>query len=143
MSSPISDPPPYDLLALMPFAVRLGIKVETAGPDLVTGSLPYLPELCTAGGVLHGGVFMALADSLGAICAFLNLPAGARTATTASSTNFLRPVGDGSITGAAVPVHVGRTAVVVRVDVTDADFRLVATTTQTQAVLPGPQERKA
>lgn len=127
----------------MPFAVRLGIAVENAGPDLVTGSLPYLPELCTAGGVLHGGAVMALADSLGAICAFLNLPPGGRTVTTASSTTFLRPVGSGSITASAFPVHVGRGSIVVRVDVADANLKLVSTTTQTQAVLPGTRVAKA
>lgn len=139
MSASIQVPSPQDLLGLMPFAARLGLVVEKAEPGCVSGSLPYLPELCTAAGVLHGGVLMSLADSLAAICAFLNLAPGRSTATTTASTNFLRPVRGGLVTGTAIPVHVGRSAIVVRVDLVDAERRLVATTTQTQAVLP---ERK-
>jgi uncharacterized protein (TIGR00369 family) len=144
-ATPAPAPEPHELIEMMPFASRLGIVIESAGPGLVAGGLPYLPELCTAGGTMHGGVLMGLADSLGAICAYLNLPPGARTATMTSSTNFLRPVGAGSVTGTATPVHVGRTVIVVRVDVADANGRLVTTTTQTQAVLPasGPREGTA
>jgi uncharacterized protein (TIGR00369 family) len=139
---PAPAPKPHELIEMMPFAVQLGIVIEAAGPELVVGGLPYIPELCTAGGALHGGVLMGLADSLGAICAYLNLPSGARTATMTSSTNFLRRVGAGSVTGTASPVHVGRTVIVVRVDVADADGRLVATTTQTQAVQPASGSRE-
>src|ERR687893_785013 len=50
------DPPmdPAALLALMPFAVATGIELDRAGPGEVTGRLPWSPERCTAGGVLHG-----------------------------------------------------------------------------------------
>ena len=65
-----------ELVAAMPFAERLGVKVEHAERDQVRGSLDWSPHLCTAGGVLHGGVLMSAADSLGAICAHLNLPPG-------------------------------------------------------------------
>ncbi|WP_349262285.1 PaaI family thioesterase [Actinocrinis sp.] len=126
----------------MPFASQLGIELRKAEPGEVIGSLAYSPRLCTAGGVLHGGALMTLADTLGAVCAYLNLPPGGRTATTTSATNFLRPVGAGSVTGTATPVHLGRSVIVVRIDVTDAHGKLAATTTQTQAVLPGPQERR-
>ena len=66
---------------MMPLAVKLGIEIEVATAERVTGRLPWAPELCTAGGILHGGALMALADSLGGICAYLNLPDGASTAT--------------------------------------------------------------
>jgi 1,4-dihydroxy-2-naphthoyl-CoA hydrolase len=141
-ATPPPAPEPHELIEMMPFAGLLGIVVETASPELVAGGLQYVPELCTAGGTVHGGVLMGLADSLGAICAYLNLPPGARTATMTSSTNFLRPAGAGSVTGTATPVHVGRTVIVVRVDMADAAGRLVATTTQTQAVLPASGARE-
>lgn len=128
-----------DLLDLMPFASLVGIGLRKAEPDEVVGTLDFSPRLCTAGAIIHGGALMTLADTLGAICAYLNLPPGGRTATTTSATNFLRPVGAGSVTGTATPVHVGRSVVVVRVDVTDAHGKLAATTTHTQAVLPGAQ----
>ncbi len=74
-----------ELLALMPFAVALGIELDAASATEVRGHLAWSPERCTAGGILHGGALMALADSLGGICAYLNLPPGARTATISSS----------------------------------------------------------
>ena len=74
-----------ELLALMPFAVALGIELDAASATEVRGHLAWSPERCTVGGILHGGVLMALADSLGGICAYLNLPPGARTATISSA----------------------------------------------------------
>ena len=62
-------------------------------PDAVVLELAWRPELCTSNGILHGGVIMALADSAGAGCAFLNLPDGAAgTSTIESKTNFLGAV---------------------------------------------------
>ncbi len=126
------------LLELMPFAGRLGIVVDAATPTEVRGRLPWAPELCTAGGVLHGGVLMTFADSLAAICAFLNLPDGATTTTTSSSTVFLRGVRDGEVAATAAPLHVGRTAIVVQTGLADAAGRPVAQVTQSQAVLGAP-----
>jgi 1,4-dihydroxy-2-naphthoyl-CoA hydrolase len=127
---------PGELLDLMPFARRLGIVLTTAGPDEVVGTLPWSDDHTTAGGLAHGGVLMALADTVGAVCAYLGLPEGAATATTASATNLLRGVREGTVTATARPVHRGRTQVVVQTDLTDSAGRLVARTTQTQAVLP-------
>jgi uncharacterized protein (TIGR00369 family) len=126
-----------DLLDLMPFAVTLGIELDAASAGEVRGHLAWSPERCTAGGILHGGVLMALADSLGGICAFLNLPEGARTATTSSSTVFLRGIRAGVVTAVARPLQAGRTVIVVRTDLTDDGGRLAAQITQTQAVSAG------
>jgi len=125
------------LVAMMPFAAGLGLVLDAAEPDEVRGRLAWTPELCTTGGLLHGGALMALADSLGGICAFLNLPPGARTATTSSATVFTRAVRDGEVTAVARPLHVGRTVIVVQTDLSDQTGRRVAQVTQTQAVLPG------
>jgi 1,4-dihydroxy-2-naphthoyl-CoA hydrolase len=123
------------LLASMPFSAALGVQLEAAKPEQVSGRLDWAPERCTAGGVLHGGALMALADSVGAICAFLNLPRGAGTSTIESKTNFFRAVRAGHVTAVARPVHVGRTTIVVQTDLRDADDRRVALVIQTQAVL--------
>ena len=80
---------------------------------------------------------MSLADTAGAVCAFLNLPAGARTVTIESKTNFLGAIRDGEVFARARPLHIGRTTIVVETDVLDASGRRVARTTQTQAVLSG------
>ena len=131
----VSDP--AELLALMPFAVGTGVLLDRAGPDEVAGRLPWAPERCTAGGVLHGGALMTLADTVGAVCAFLNLPAGASTSTVASSTSLMRAVRAGSAHAVARPLHAGRSFVVVSVELTDDEGRRVAQVTQTQAVLAG------
>ena len=96
--------------------------------------MAWAPERCTAGEVMHGGVLMALADSLGGACAFLNLPEGARTSTIESKTNF-RGVRRARPHGSTVPLHVGRSTIVVQTDITDDEGRRVAQVTQTQAVL--------
>jgi 1,4-dihydroxy-2-naphthoyl-CoA hydrolase len=120
----------------VPFAAHLGIEVVAASPSSVTGRLAWRESLCTAGGALNGGVVMALADNLGALCAFLNLPAGAAgTTTIESKTNFLRAVRSGYATAVARPLHVGRRIIVVESDVLDDEKRLVARVTQSQAVL--------
>ena len=106
-----------------------------ADPAEVRGRLPWAADLCTAGGVLHGGALMAFADTLGAVCAFLNLPDGATTATVESKTNFFRGVRGGEVTGTTRPLHVGRSFIVVQTDVADGEGRNVAQVTQTQAVL--------
>jgi uncharacterized protein (TIGR00369 family) len=125
------------LVAMMPFAAGLGIVLDAAAPGEVRGRMAWAPERCTSGGILHGGVLMALADSLGGICAFLNLPPGALTATTSSATVFTRAVRSGEVTAVTRPLHVGRTVIVVQTDLTDDAGRRVAQVTQTQAVLAG------
>jgi uncharacterized protein (TIGR00369 family) len=127
-------PDPARMLELMPFAATVGIELESATASEVRGRLPWSPERCTAGGILHGGALMALADSLGGVCAFLNLPDGAQTATMTSNTSFLRGA-RGDVTGVARPLHAGRTVIVVQTDLHDGDGRLIAQVTQTQAVL--------
>jgi uncharacterized protein (TIGR00369 family) len=125
------------LVAAMPFASVLGLHEVVVTPQQVQASVAWDPARCTAGGILHGGLLMALADSVGGFCAYLNLPAGAAgTATIESKTNFLRPVAQGSVRATARPLHIGRTVIVVDTELHDDQSRLVARTTQTQAVLP-------
>jgi len=130
-----ADMSPADLLATIPFSVALGMTLDEVTPQLVRGSLPWSPERCTTGGVMHGGAVMSLADTVGAVCALLNLPAGAGTATVQSATNFFGGVRDGTLHATARPLHVGRSFIVVRTDLTDDQDRPVGQTTQTQAVL--------
>jgi uncharacterized protein (TIGR00369 family) len=122
--------------AAMPLARELGIEFLAAGPDEVTTRLEWQERLCTAGGVLHGGVLMALADSTGAYAAFLNLPEGSGgTATIESKTNFFRAVRGGFVHARSRPLHRGRTTIVVETDLFDDADRHVARVTQTQAIL--------
>jgi 1,4-dihydroxy-2-naphthoyl-CoA hydrolase len=125
-----------NLAEIAPLAATLGIEVDQAAPEEVRGAMDWAPELCTAAGVLHGGAIMSFADTLGGVCAFLNLPDGATTtATVESKTNFFRAVRGGRVHGITRPLHVGRSFIVVQTDVTDDEDRRVAQVTQTQAVL--------
>jgi uncharacterized protein (TIGR00369 family) len=137
----MADPPAtpaFDLGGFaLPFAQLAGIELTSATPQDVRGRMEWRADLCTLGGILHGGALMTLADTVGAACAFLNLPAGANTATIESKTNLLRAVRSGRVEAIATPVHVGRTMIVVQTDLRDDQGRRVALTTQTQAVLQG------
>jgi 1,4-dihydroxy-2-naphthoyl-CoA hydrolase len=130
-----ATPGPDELLALMPYATTLGIQLHQATPALVTGSLAWTPERCTAGGILHGGAVMSLADTVGALCAYLNLPDRASTATIDSTTRLYRSLRAGSLHAAARPAHIGRTLIAVATDLTDDQGRLIAQTSQAQAVI--------
>ncbi|MGH8998914.1 MAG: PaaI family thioesterase [Acidimicrobiia bacterium] len=124
------------LAASMPLMTTLGMNLVGASPEEVAATVDWAEERCTAAGILHGGVLMALADTAGAICAYLNLPPGADTSTIESKTNFFRAVRDGTVRAVARPLHVGSMIVVVQTDLSDDGDRRVAQVTQTQAVLP-------
>lgn len=126
---------PGEIARLVPFAGELGIEVDEAAPERVTGRLGWRAGLCTSADVMHGGALMAFADTLGAVCASLNLPEGAGTATIESKTNFFRAVRRGEVHASTKPLHVGRTTIVCQTDLRDGDGKLVAQTTQTQAVI--------
>src|SRR3954463_14440085 len=128
-------PPDLDTLVdLMPFTAHLGVRIEEASADRAVATLEHRAELCTAGGVLHGGALMSLADSLGAVVTFLGLPEGATTATITSTTQLMRPA-TSDVTARATALHRGRTTVTVQTSMYDAEDRLVAQTTQIQAVV--------
>ncbi|MDR3513115.1 MAG: PaaI family thioesterase [Caulobacteraceae bacterium] len=122
--------------AALPLARLLGIEITEASPERVVARLLVREEVCTAGSILHGGAFMALADTAGAVGAFLNLPEGAHTTTIESKTNFLgaAPVGT-EVTAESVPVHRGRRSSVWQTRITDPAGKLLALVTQTQLVV--------
>lgn len=131
-----SETPTDIIRRLIPLCATLGIRTERYEPEEVELRIDFAPELCTAGGLLHGGVVMALADSAGALCAFLNLPEGAgRTATIESKTNFLGAIREGEVAATSRPLHAGSRTIVVETEVHAADGRLAAKVIQTQAVL--------
>lgn len=127
-----------DYAAMIPFAQALGIRITTATKDEVCGELDWAADRTTTAGGLHGGAIMTLADTVGAVCAFLNLPEGATTSTVSSSTVFLRGVRSGTVTATGRPLHVGRSTIAVTTQLHDDQGRLVAQVTQSQAVLARP-----
>jgi 1,4-dihydroxy-2-naphthoyl-CoA hydrolase len=119
------------------FPGLLGIRLGEVSPERVVASMEVRPELCTTGGVLHGGAIMAFADTLGAVATFANLPKAARTTTIESKTNFLGAAPAGSrVIGECTPFHRGRTTMVWQTLVRSEAGKLCAVVTQTQMVLP-------
>lgn len=128
------QPGPEQLLALMPFSAQSGVRLVTTTKDEVVGTLQWTPERCTAGGAMHGGAIMTLADSCAAICAYLNLPDGAEaTATVESSTRFMRALRSGTLTATARPLRLTRTLAFLETEMRDHDQRLVASVSQIQS----------
>ncbi|MGZ5747346.1 MAG: PaaI family thioesterase [Caldimonas sp.] len=124
-----------DLLAPL-FPGLMGVRLTEAAADHVAADMPVRAELCTVGGILHGGAYMAFADTLGAVGTILNLPPGKRTTTTDSSTKFMAGARVGTtVTGESVALHRGRTTMVWQTSIRNAEGRLCALVTQTQLVL--------
>jgi len=114
----------------------MGVRLLEIAPERILAELTVRPDLCTTGGVLHGGACMAFADTLGAVGTVLNLPQGKRTTTTDSSTKFIGAARVNSIvTGECVALHRGRTTMVWQTSIKSAEGKLCAVVTQTQLVL--------
>jgi 1,4-dihydroxy-2-naphthoyl-CoA hydrolase len=119
-----------------PFAELLGMKITHISRDKVEAELLVRADLNNRFGVLHGGAVMALADNLGGTATVANLPAGGRTATIESKTNFFAaiPVGD-TARAECTPLHRGRSTMVWQTRITRGDGKLCALVTQTQIVM--------
>jgi len=118
------------------FPGLMGVQLVEATPARVVATLQVRPDLCTSGGILHGGAAMAFADTLGAVGTVINLAAGKRTTTTDSSTKFIAGARvDTVVTGECLALHRGRTTQVWQTSIRTADGKLCAVVTQTQLVL--------
>jgi 1,4-dihydroxy-2-naphthoyl-CoA hydrolase len=118
------------------FPGLMGVVLQSVAPDRVVATMQVRPDLCTTGNTLHGGAFMAFADTLGAVGTFVNLPEGKRTTTTDSSTKFIGGARSGVIvTGESVALHRGRTTMVWQTTIRNPEGKLCAVVTQTQLVM--------
>src|SRR3954454_14202148 len=121
----------------LPFSSLMGVSVVSVTPDLVIGELKVREDLCTRPAVLHGGAYMAFADTIGAVATVANLPDGMTTTTIESKTNFFSaiPLGD-TARAECTPLHRGRTTMVWQTKITRRDGKLAAIVMQTQLVMP-------
>ena len=118
------------------FPGLMGVQLTRVEPELVVATMLVRPELCTAGGILHGGAYMAFADTLGAVGTLVNLPQGRRTTTTDSSTKFISGARLGTtVTGESSALHRGKTTMVWQTRINNDQGKLCALVTQTQLVL--------
>ena len=114
----------------------LGLQLTEVSADRIAATMQVRPELCTTGGVLHGGAHMAFADTLGALGTFVNLPQGKGTTTVDSSTKFMAAAKLGStVSGESTPLHKGRTTMVWQTTIRNDAGKLCAVVAQTQLVL--------
>jgi uncharacterized protein (TIGR00369 family) len=127
------QPPTFDALIGMH-----DVRVNDDGT--IAATVPVRPELKQPFGLVHGGVFAAMAESLASMGTYLGVhEQGMLAMGLANSTNFLRPMFDGTIHALARPFHRGRTTWLWDVEIRDDDGRLCATTRMTIAVRPARQ----
>lgn len=124
-------------IATQGFDALLGLRLTEFGADLVRGEVSVRDELKQPYGLVHGGVFAAVAESLASLATAISVASDGRQAMgQANQTNFLRPITAGTIHGTARPRHRGRTSWVWDVEISDDEGRLCALTRMTVAVRP-------
>ncbi len=121
----------------IPFAGLIGVDVVSAEKERIEARLLVRPDLCNPLKGLHGGAAMALADTLGALGASMNLPPGAAgTTTLESKTNFIGVAREGeTVVAVCTPLHIGRRTSIWQTRITSEAGKTVALVTQTQMVL--------
>ena len=114
----------------------MGVTITEVAPERILATMLVRPDLCTGGGILHGGAHMAFADTLGAVGTIVNLAPGKRTTTTDSSTKFIAGAKVGTVvTGESIALHRGRTTMVWQTSIRNDQGKLCAVVTQTQLVM--------
>lgn len=114
----------------------MGMRLVEVQSERVLGELEVRPELCTTGGIMHGGAYMAFADTLAAVGTFVNLASGQSTTTTDSSTKFIGKAKVGTrVRAECIALHRGRTTMVWQTSIFNSDGKLCAVVAQTQLVL--------
>jgi 1,4-dihydroxy-2-naphthoyl-CoA hydrolase len=121
-----------------------GLEVTELTDGLLRGKVPVRDEIKQPAGLVHGGVYAAIAESLASIGTALAVIADGDTAVGLSNqTSFLRPITDGQINAQARVRHRGRTTWVWEVELNDDAGRLCALTRVTVAVRKAPPEPAA
>jgi len=132
------DSHPYELRVPLESAFDATIGFVTHETDEIercSGHLPVRPQVCQPFGIIHGGVYAAIAETLASTGTARGVMAGGGVPLgMANNTSFLRPVGEGTVHGTAVAIHRGRTSWVWDVEMRDDDGRLCATSRVTIAV---------
>jgi 1,4-dihydroxy-2-naphthoyl-CoA hydrolase len=121
------------------FDSLIGLEIDSATPDEVRAHVVVRDALKQAMGLVHGGVFASIAESITSMATYMAVAADGMSAQGLSNqTSFLRPILDGTIHAVARRRHRGRTTWVWEVDITDDQDRLCALVRMTIAVRPMP-----
>ena len=113
----------------------LGIEFLEVGDDFIKARVPVDKRTRQPYGLLHGGVSVVLAETLGSCGAASAAADGHRCVGLDINANHLRGVTSGWVTGIARPVHIGRTNQVLQIDLTNAAGELTCVSRITMAVL--------
>ena len=114
---------------------HLGIEFLEVGDDFISARVPVDSRTCQPYGLLHGGVSVVLAETLGSSGAMFAAPEGHRAVGLDINANHLRGVTGGWVTGTARPVHIGRTTQVWQIDMVDDAGKMTCVSRITMAVL--------
>jgi 1,4-dihydroxy-2-naphthoyl-CoA hydrolase len=134
----VTDAAPYDLRVPIEdaFDATIGFVVDALTEvGRCSGHLPVRPGVCQPMGIVHGGVYAAIAETLASMgTAVAVRPEGRVPLGMSNNTSFLRPISEGTVHGVAVAIHRGRMSWVWDVEMRDDDARLCATSRVTIAV---------
>ncbi len=114
---------------------HLGLEFLEVGDDFIVGRIPVDDRTRQPYGLLHGGVSVVLAETLGSCGAAFAAPEGHQAVGLDINANHLRGVKSGWVTGTARPVHIGRTTQVWQIDMRNEDGDMTCTSRITMAVL--------
>jgi len=112
-----------------PFDKELGLEFTEISPDRTRACLDVVPKLLQPMGIVHGGVYCAMVESLASVAAYTWMAAKGGEGSVVgvnNNTDFLRAIGSGMIYGTAIPIHRGRRQQLWQVTIVDSDERLVA-----------------
>ena len=119
-------------MAAAPFDELYGIEIATANGDEARGRVPVSDAVRQPAGLVHGGVYASMAESLAV--AGTQASTGRAAVGHSSQTSFLRPITDGTVHATGRPRHRGRSTWVWEFDVTDDEARLCALVRMTVSV---------
>jgi len=116
---------------IAPFDNELGLQFTELSPDGARAQLEVKPKLLQPMGLVHGGVYCSMIESMASVAAFTWLATqgganGRNVVGVNNNTDFLRSIGSGTVYGTAEPIHRGRRQQLWLVTITDDDNRVVA-----------------
>ena len=114
---------------------HLGIEFTQVGDDFLRARVPVDERTRQPFGLLHGGVSVVLAETLGSTGAFYACPEGHNGVGLDINANHLRAATSGWVTGTARPVHIGRTTQVWQIDMVNDAGELTCVSRITMAIL--------
>jgi len=111
-----------------PFDNEIGLIFTELSPDSARAQLEVQPKLLQPMGIVHGGVYCAMIESMASVAAYtwLNANGGGAVVGVNNNTDFLRAIRSGTVYGTATPVQRGRRQQLWLVTITDSDDRVVA-----------------